>query len=111
MNLADAEKPVFGRFQGVDLEEIGVIEHPRDPVFVPRLLQELKLVRSADGDYLQGVVLGIGGPANVQNGAVRPCAKGLDDLESADADLAHSSTIPVRDARFLCGMIAKSATF
>ena len=89
VGLADAEHPVLDRFQGVDLDEVGVFEHLGDAEFVLGLFEELLVVGTVDGHDLEGVVLAVGGAADVKDLAVGAGAERADDGEFADLQFAH----------------------
>ena len=57
VDLADAEQPVALRLQGVDLDQVGVVEHLGDAELVLGLVEELLVVLAVDGHDLEGVLL------------------------------------------------------
>ena len=92
VRLADAEHPVLDRLQGVDLDEVGVVEHLGDAELVLGLFEVLLVFGPADGDDFEGVVLAVGGAADVEDLAVGARAERPDDLEFADPQFAHCCT-------------------
>src|SRR5262245_825450 len=92
MDLANAKQPVARCLQCMNPNQVGMVQHLAHAVFMLGLLQELLFLRPADGHDLEGILLGIGTPPDVQDAAVRAAAQGPEDLEFADLfDFTHGS--------------------
>ena len=88
-SFADAKPPILHRFQGVDLDEIGMLEHLADAKFMFGLVEKLLFLRAVNGDNLEGVILAVGGAADVENLAMGAGTECADHLELADLHFAH----------------------
>ena len=113
MHLPYAEQPVLDGFQGVHLDEVGVVEQAGDAKLVLSLFKVLVVVGTVDRDHLEGVVRRVLAAADVQDGTVGPRAQRAEDLKLADAharstgddsrkherrDRHHHNSLPARPA-------------
>src|SRR5207245_572781 len=94
VKLARAEEPVTNRFQSVDFDQIGVVDHLGHAVFVLGLLQVLLILGTVERNDLERVLLAVGLAADVQDRAVGAGAKGAQDLKFADGAETLGHTFP-----------------
>src|SRR5579875_3712763 len=93
MRLADTEQPVLAFLQGVDLDEVLVIEHLGNAELMARLFEKLQIFWAGNRNDLEGVITAVGTAVDMQQGAVRSLAKRTQDLKSADTEIAHVTAV------------------